>query len=357
MILKRLHLSHLGISKTLQLARSLYFWHGFLKDIEKMVKNCEFCQVHQPRLPKQPARAYNPENLQPGSHVSIDVCHYGSDNYLVTVDRYSGFSWLDNLKKDTSTANIIKKLEGIFFEVGLPTSIRSDNAPNLVSKVFTDWAQELGIKLEQSTPYMPQQNGLVENQVKLLKKLLKATEAVPRDLSIALLEFRNAPRTDGFSPAELFFGRKQRSLLPVLPQNLGFLTNEILQHGGAKRQDAKNAAIDKFNLHASKKLPQLKVGQDVLAFDPNSDTYSIRATVKEILPGSSYLIQLNDFPEVQYRRHRNMLHPVISDPEPETLVHGRARREAAAATGNDLTQQAQPAQPRRSKRLEAKRQP
>jgi hypothetical protein len=47
----------------------------------------------------------------------------------------------------------------------------------------------------------------------LLQKCLDAKE----DFYLALSEWRNVPRADGFSPAQMFLSRRQRGRLPTLP--------------------------------------------------------------------------------------------------------------------------------------------
>ena len=58
------------------------------------------------------------------------------------------------------------------------------------------------------------------NGVKNVKALLKKCHDGKECFETALAEFRIAPREDGYSPAELFYRRQVRGLLPELPSKL-----------------------------------------------------------------------------------------------------------------------------------------
>jgi len=68
-----------------------------------------------------------------------------------------------------------------------------------------------------SSPHYPQSNGLTERAVKTVKKLLKEST----DQCLALLSYRTTPLPwCGLSPAELSQGRRLRSDIPQVKQNL-----------------------------------------------------------------------------------------------------------------------------------------
>ena len=65
--------------------------------------------------------------------------------------------------------------------------------------------------------YNLESNGLSEAAVKKMKSLVLRYKAKGENLSHALAAWRNMTRQDGTSPAQLFFGRRQRLGLPMLP--------------------------------------------------------------------------------------------------------------------------------------------
>ena len=64
------------------------------------------------------------------------------------------------------------------------------------------------ISHELSAPYNPKGNGLEEAAVKSVKNILRKSYDTSADPAHMLYEWRNVPRADGFSPAQLMFGRQ-----------------------------------------------------------------------------------------------------------------------------------------------------
>ena len=66
------------------------------------------------------------------------------------------------------------------------------------------------------SPYNPRGNGLAESAVKNVKHFLQKCSITRESAGKALYSWRNVPRSDGYSPAQLLFGRRQKLNLPVL---------------------------------------------------------------------------------------------------------------------------------------------
>ena len=82
---------------------------------------------------------------------------------LTVVDAYTRECLV--LEVDTSFASrrVIRVLEQIIFERGLPQSIRCDNGPELTSRHFLAWAIQRQIELVHIQPGKPTQNGRLES--------------------------------------------------------------------------------------------------------------------------------------------------------------------------------------------------
>ena len=72
-VLQQLHESHCGYGKTLQTARSLYFWPSMKYDIRNIVDNCEACQQLRPSKPFKPP--ITTEAKFPMERLSVDLMH------------------------------------------------------------------------------------------------------------------------------------------------------------------------------------------------------------------------------------------------------------------------------------------
>ena len=140
--------------------------------------------------------------------VGIDFFEFGGCQYLAIIDRFSGFLFFSKLRSVVTSA-IIKQLEKWFHDWGWPQRIRSDGGPQFRSE-FKEFCNTHEIMHEVSSPYYPQSNGLAEMGVKMAKQLLPkmGTNDEPISIASALQEFRNTPKAEGFSPAQLMFGRR-----------------------------------------------------------------------------------------------------------------------------------------------------
>ena len=150
--------------------------------------------------------------------VSLDLFAAAGHDWLAMVDRYSGYAWTTKLSNAT-TRHLLSHLETWFTDFGWPLIFRSDNGPQFRSE-FAFFCQAHGVTHELSSPYNPESNGLAEAAVKNMKSLVLRCKAKGENLSHALAAWRNMTRQDGTSPAQLFFGRRQRLGLPMLPELL-----------------------------------------------------------------------------------------------------------------------------------------
>ena len=95
---------------------------------------------------------------------------------------------------------------------GFLTSIGSDNGLAFVADLVQEVSKTLNIKWKLHTAYRPQSSGMVEQTNRTLKetlsKCIRETDCSWVDLlPMALLRFRMAPRSHGYSPYEIVYGR------------------------------------------------------------------------------------------------------------------------------------------------------
>jgi transposase InsO family protein len=99
------------------------------------------------------------------AYISID----GSMYCIVIVDDYSRFTWLFFLEEKSQTQETLKRfLIDAQNEFGLRIKkIRSNNGTEFKNSQIEGFLEE-GIKHEFSSPYTPQQNGVVERKNRTL---------------------------------------------------------------------------------------------------------------------------------------------------------------------------------------------
>jgi hypothetical protein len=108
----------------------------------------------------------NMDLFGPVAYLSID----GSKYCLVIVDDYSRFTWVFFLQEKSQTQETLKGfLRRTQNEFGLGIKkIRSDNGMEFKNSQIEGFLEDKGIKHEFSSPYTPQQNGVVERKNRTL---------------------------------------------------------------------------------------------------------------------------------------------------------------------------------------------
>ena len=286
-VLRLLHMPHVGILGTNQQARQLYYWPGMKNDIKILTESCESCQEHLPSQQKEPLVQTIAE--RPFQMLSADLGHESGNDYLIIADRYSGFPWVRRLSSTASLA-IINKFKGLLDEFAfLPQSIRSDNGPQFRTD-FNTFCKNKGIAYDHSSPEHHKSNGHAESAVKAVKKLLsKCKGKMNDDFYDRLRHLRNQPRADGFSPAQLLFGRRQKTELPVLPQAYDPINVEEAER---RRQATRDRAKDHHDKTA-RSLPRLAIGSQVLIQNARTGYWDQYATiVSSHQGGRSYQVRL-----------------------------------------------------------------
>ena len=121
--------------------------------------------------------------------------------------------------------------------------------------------------------------------MKIVKSLLSKCIETRQPVDRALYEWRNLCKVDGFSPAQLFFGRKQLTSLPAAPAHYQFYDVEAAK-------SAKDSAFLDSSLHHDrdkKFLPPLQPGALVRLQDPKTMRWTGLGTVLSRRPdGLSY---------------------------------------------------------------------
>ena len=282
-------------------AKDLYYWRGMSSDVKNLVHNCDICRPFLPSHAQEPIIA-GTSATGPMTDMGSDLFQIGHNHYIVMVDRYSGFPFVEKLNS-LSTSAITKILETWFNTFGWPERIRTDNGPQYRSE-FDKFCHDHNIIHENSSPHFHQSNGLSEAAVKQMKFLLQKVNENQKEFSTRLLEFRNTPNVSGKSPAQMFFGRRLRGTLPHLPgANDLDISNAIL--GAAKRKELMKNMESKSGIP----LQQLQLNQRILLQDPISKKWDCKGKITGVRSkGRSYEIILDS--GKKFIRNRAFLRPI-----------------------------------------------
>ena len=153
--------------------------------------------------------------------------------------------------------------------------------------------QTNNITHELSSPYNPKSNGLAEAGVKNIKLLLAKCSATKGNPQRALYNWRNIPRKDGYSPAQLLMGRKQFTQLPAAPAHYELYNPATAQ----KNKDKSFRAAEKCHDQHTSFLPVLRAGDRVTLQDPHTMLWDQEqeGTVTEMREDKlSYIVQVGN---------------------------------------------------------------
>lgn len=219
--LKQIHSGHFGIQRCIRRARDALFWNGMTKDITDLVNKCSVCQSNQRKPTKEPIISH-PIPKFPWEIIGTDLVKFGPDEYILICDSYSGFFDFEVLKSQSSKATI-QQLKKWFSVHGKPKILKSNNGPQYNSSKFRQFETTWGFTHQTSSPRYPKSNGLAERYVQTAKNLLRKCKADHLDVQLALLNYRNTPRSDTIrSPNEGLMSRITRSTVPTADSIVNF---------------------------------------------------------------------------------------------------------------------------------------
>jgi transposase InsO family protein len=94
--------------------------------------------------------------------------------YVLFIDDYSRKTWVYFLKSKDKVFGKFKEFKSLIENISKRNIkiLRSDNGVEYTSKEFIKFCKDSGIKRELTTPYNPQQNGVVERKNKTIREVV-----------------------------------------------------------------------------------------------------------------------------------------------------------------------------------------
>jgi hypothetical protein len=136
-----------------------------------------------------------------------DYLSLSGHQYLVLVDRYSGWPSVHSVKGGGTAKEFTKVLQGHYETFGIIEELTTEGGRQFVSAETQRFLKVWGISHRLSSAYNPHGNTRAEVGVKTAKRLVRDNLGHEGSLDtvgmgLALLEYRNTPDRDtGLSPA------------------------------------------------------------------------------------------------------------------------------------------------------------
>ena len=269
-------------------------------DLRDYIAKCGGCATYQKDQQKEPLISHKIPN-RPWETVGCDIFHFEDRDYLCTVDYYSSYFEINQLK-DKTGKEVIGTLKRHFSTNGIPNKLQSYNGPPYSSHEFQQFMTSYDIEHVTSSPHYPQSNGKIENAIKTAKNLLKKSKAAGTDFYLALLAWRNTP-SEGLesSPAQRMFGRRTRTLIPMTSE---LLKPEIVEDVQGKLLKRKQLQAKHYNISA-KELPPLSKGEIVRVKPTDRSGRWFKARVQQQVDVRSYEVRTEE--GKIFRRNRRHL--------------------------------------------------
>ncbi|XP_032531117.1 gypsy retrotransposon integrase-like protein 1 [Chiroxiphia lanceolata] len=177
-VLKKCHENaagaHHGISRTLTLVESNYYWTSVTNDVKQWVYACQHCQVTksttiagpktQPFKTEDPWTAVTIELMGP-----FNVTNRSHKYIIIMTDLFTRWTVILPLR-DTSAAEIAKALINVFFLYGPPQKMPIDEGKELVYQINEELFALFGMK--QIVLSYPQTDDVNERMSKTIKAFL-----------------------------------------------------------------------------------------------------------------------------------------------------------------------------------------
>jgi transposase InsO family protein len=154
-----------------------------IKQIEQVCDGCALGKQHRAAFPRV-------SNYRASAGLELvhgDLCGQispptpgGKEYFLLVVDDYSRFMWIELLEKKSEALMCFKKVKvAAELESGRRLkALRTDRGGEFNSGAFVVFCNEFGIRHNTTTPFTPQQNGVVERRnqtvVEMARCLLKS---------------------------------------------------------------------------------------------------------------------------------------------------------------------------------------
>ena len=183
------HEGHLGIVKSKQFLPSKVWFPNIDKKMEARCKRCLPCQAAVSQKQRSPLQmTETPSN--PWENVAADFCgpYPSGELILVVIDERTRYPEVE-IVNNTSAESTIIAMEKMFATHGYPENLKSDNGPPFKSQALKEFFTEKGITHHHVTPRWPEANGLAENFMKSVGKVIKTANMENKNWRRELFRF------------------------------------------------------------------------------------------------------------------------------------------------------------------------
>ncbi|XP_061593076.1 uncharacterized protein LOC133457765 [Cololabis saira] len=290
LVLKSLHdeMGHLGVERTLDLARDRFYWPKMSSTVEEKIRACDRCVRRKTPVeraaPMVNIRTSRPLELVCMDFLSVEPDRSNTKDILVITDHFTKYALAIPTPNQKATTVAKCLWDHFIVHYGFPEKLHSDQGPDFESRTIKELCVMAGIKKTRTTPYHPKGNPVERfnrTLLQMLGTLDNKDKSHWRDYVKPLAHAYNCTKHEvtGFSPYELMFGRK-----PRLPVDLAFelpVNDQSMSHSQYV-QNLKDSLKESYAL--CNKNAQKSAERNKLRFDK-------RVTESSLEPGDRVLVR------------------------------------------------------------------
>lgn len=225
---------HMGVAKTVNRIREVYYWPGLSRDVADFVAACDSCQRNKSSN-QSPAGLLKPiESTGKGKIITLDFVgplprsKRQHDYMLVVVDKATKRAYYEPCRSTITakqTADLV--FRRVVREQGFPERIITDRDPRFASAMWRSLWQSCGTKLGLATSYHQQTDGQSERQIRTLEETLRSfvnSTGSDWDERLPFVEYAHntaVHMSTGFTPMQLHSGIVGRTPLALSAPSVG----------------------------------------------------------------------------------------------------------------------------------------
>lgn len=217
---------HFGVSRSVDLARSRFYWPGMIAEVEEWVRTCKECTLNKAPQPLRAAPLVNITTSEPlelvcMDYLKLDRCKGGYENVLVITDHFTKYAQAVPTMNQTAKTTAKALFDKFIVHYGFPKRIHSDQGRNFESNIISELCKLASVAKTRTTPYHPMGNGMCERfnrtLIHMLGTLTTEKKSNWKEFISPVIHAYNSTKHDstGVSPFYLMFGRHPRLAVDV----------------------------------------------------------------------------------------------------------------------------------------------
>ena len=225
-LIRRFHDSlfagHLGVTCTVFRLQNRVYWPGIRGDVRTYIASCTICLAWKSPCPRRAPMGHRWDRVAMDLLDMSVTTTKGNRYVLVMVDCFSRWTEACPLLDKTAQSVADAFFSQIVCRFGMPMVIHSDQGGEFENRIMLELCILCGSHKTRTTPYHPQNDGLVERFNRTLLMMLAMFASKNREdwddlLPAVMMAYRSSVHeSTGFSPYRLMFGEEC-----TLPMDIG----------------------------------------------------------------------------------------------------------------------------------------